>query len=92
MLCKEGDQLCTHKRSLKACSELVFWDEFAATDDRIAATMKIRLKFRTMVPSNQVRLDVRRLRNENDAQEYERNLEEIFGELNDSDDPEKNLD
>ena len=51
--------------------------------------LKIRLKSRKVAPSNQVRLDVRRLRYESVAQEYERELAESLGEPNDSDDPEK---
>ena len=53
------------------------------------ATLKIRLKSRKMAPSNRVRLDVRRLRDEGVAQQYERELAESLGEPNDSDDPEK---
>ena len=41
-----------------------------------------------MPPSNQVRLDVRRLRDESVAQKYERKIAESLGEPNDSDDPE----
>ena len=64
--------------------------EFAGTDHRLlVATLKIRLKSRKMAPSNRVRLDVRRLRDESVAQEYERELAESLGQLNDSDDPEK---
>ena len=42
-----------------------------------------------MAPSNRVRLDVRRLRDESVAQEYKRELAESLGEPNDSDDPEE---
>ena len=42
-----------------------------------------------MAPSNRVRLDVRRLRDESVAQEYERELAGSLGEPDDSDDPEK---
>ena len=42
-----------------------------------------------MAPSNRVRVDVRRLRNESVAQEYKRDLPESLGEPDDSDDPEK---
>ena len=42
-----------------------------------------------MAPSHRVRLDVRRLRDESVALEYEPELAEIIGEPNDSDDPEK---
>ena len=64
--------------------------EFARTDHGLlVATLKIQLKFRKMAPSNRVRLDVRRLRDESVAQEYERELAESLGEPSDSDDPEK---
>ena len=44
--------------------------EFAGTDHTIlVATLKMRLKFREMAPFNQVRLDVRRVRDESVAQE-----------------------
>ena len=46
---------------------------------------------RKMVPSKQVRLDVRRLLDESVAQEYKRELAESLGELDDSDDPTKFL-
>ena len=60
------------------------------TDRRIlVATLEIRVNSREMAPSNQVQLDVRRLRDESVAQEYERELAVSFGESNDSDDPEK---
>ena len=42
----------------------------------------------SMAPSDKVRLDVRRLRDEDVAQEYEQELAELFGELNNFDDPE----
>ena len=42
-----------------------------------------------MAPSNHVRLDVRRLRDESVAQGYKRGLAESLGEPNDSDDSEK---
>ena len=61
--------------------------EFAGTDHRLlVATLKIRLKSRKMAPSNRVRLDVRRLRDESVAQQYKRELAESLGEPNDSDD------
>ena len=64
--------------------------EFAGTDHRLlVATLKIRLKSRKMAPSNRVRLDVRRLRDESVAQQYKRELAGSLGEPKDSDDPEK---
>ena len=64
--------------------------EFAGTDHRVlVATLKIRLKSRKMAPSNRVRLDVRRLRDDSVAQEYERELAESLGEPNDCDDTKK---
>ena len=55
--------------------------EFTGTNHRfLVATLKIRLKSRTMAPSRQVRLDVRRLRDEIIAQEYKRELAESLGD------------
>ena len=42
-----------------------------------------------MAPSKLVRLDVRRLRDESVAQEYNRKLAKSLGEPSDSDDPEQ---
>ena len=61
--------------------------EFAGTNHRLfVATLKLRLQFRIMVSSNQVRLDVHRLRDKSAAQEYKRELSKSFGK---PDDPEK---
>ena len=53
------------------------------------ATLKIRLKSHKMPPFRLVRLDIRRLRDENVADEYKRELAKRLSELNDSDDLEK---
>ena len=64
--------------------------EFAGTDHiLLVATLKIWLKSRKMAPSNQVRLDVRRLQDESVAQEYKRELAESIGGPNNSEDSEK---
>ena len=55
----------------------------------LVATLKLRLKSHKMAPSNQVRLDVHRLRDESVAQEYKRVLAESLVEPNDPDDLEK---
>ena len=53
------------------------------------ATLKIRVKSRKIATSNQVRLDVRRLREEGVAQEYKRERAESLGKPDNSDEPEK---
>ena len=53
------------------------------------ATLRIRLKSRKMAPCNQVRLHVRRHRDESVAKEYKRELVESLGEPNYCVDPEK---
>ena len=60
-------------------------------DHVLVATLKIRLKSRKMAPSDQVRLDARRFRDESVAQscQYKRELAESLGQPNDSDDPQK---
>ena len=66
--CKYGDRSYTRGRSLETCPELQGFGsaELAGTDHRLLVTTpKIRLKSRRMVPSNQVLLDVHRLRNKN---------------------------
>ena len=64
--------------------------EFAGTDHRLlVATLKIRLRSRKLAPSNRVRLDVDRLRDESVAQEYKRDLAESLDEHEESDDPKK---
>ena len=50
--------------------------------------MKIRHMSRKMAASNQVRLDVWRLRDESVGQEYKRDFAESMCEPSDSDDPE----
>ena len=64
--------------------------EFAGTDHRyLVASLKIGLKSRKMAPSNQVRLDVRRLRDESIANVYKQELVESLGGPKDPDVPEK---
>ena len=55
----------------------------------LVATLKKRLEFRKMAPSNRVRLDFRGLLPESVAQEYKRELAGSLTEHNDSSDPEK---
>ena len=56
--------------------------EFAGTDHRFpVATLKIRLKSRKMAPSNQVRLDVRRLRDESVTRSTSGNLWKVSANL-----------
>ena len=73
--CKKSD---TRSRSLETCSELQCLPEHRVCRDR---------PHTSVASFSQIRLNVRRLRNDGVAQEYKGELRENLAVLNDSDDP-----